>query len=202
MCGPASVRGLAPRLARDINARELARADEAELRLLLDDAAPARRIEAGLCAVDDDIGDGPLALVALAFAPRGKICRNTGTGELEGIDITEHGLPAYHMEFGQGMGYTTPIADNWVSTGTFETNGLPPAPGPAQPAACTPPSRGRDGAGARSSSCRSRMAVPRGVVIRCSTDTKHSMPVLPAFIVLVALWWLAALAISRLLLRA
>ena len=27
--------------------------------------------------------------------------------ELEGIDITEHGLPAYHMEFGQGMAYTT-----------------------------------------------------------------------------------------------
>ena len=27
--------------------------------------------------------------------------------ELEGIDITEHGLPAYHMEFGQGFSYTT-----------------------------------------------------------------------------------------------
>ena len=27
--------------------------------------------------------------------------------ELEGIDITEHGLPAYHMEFGQGFAYTT-----------------------------------------------------------------------------------------------
>jgi Amt family ammonium transporter len=27
--------------------------------------------------------------------------------ELEGIDISEHGLPAYHMEFGQGMTYTT-----------------------------------------------------------------------------------------------
>jgi hypothetical protein len=29
-------------------------------------------------------------------------------GELEGIDIVEHGLTAYHMEFGQGMGYTSP----------------------------------------------------------------------------------------------
>jgi Amt family ammonium transporter len=27
--------------------------------------------------------------------------------ELEGIDIVEHGLPAYHMEFGQGFTYTT-----------------------------------------------------------------------------------------------
>jgi Amt family ammonium transporter len=27
--------------------------------------------------------------------------------ELEGIDITMHGLPAYHMEFGQGMTYTS-----------------------------------------------------------------------------------------------
>src|SRR4051794_30054074 len=29
-------------------------------------------------------------------------------GELEGIDIHEHGTPAYHMEFGYGMSYTTP----------------------------------------------------------------------------------------------
>jgi Amt family ammonium transporter len=29
-------------------------------------------------------------------------------GELEGLDIHEHGLPAYHMEFGYGMTYTTP----------------------------------------------------------------------------------------------
>jgi Amt family ammonium transporter len=28
--------------------------------------------------------------------------------ELEGIDITEHGTTAYHMEFGQGMNYSTP----------------------------------------------------------------------------------------------
>jgi Amt family ammonium transporter len=29
-------------------------------------------------------------------------------GELEGLDIHEHGSPAYHMEFGQGMTYSTP----------------------------------------------------------------------------------------------
>jgi Amt family ammonium transporter len=29
-------------------------------------------------------------------------------GELEGLDIHEHGSPAYHMEFGYGMSYTTP----------------------------------------------------------------------------------------------
>ena len=28
-------------------------------------------------------------------------------GELEGIDIHEHGMPAYHMEFGQGFSYST-----------------------------------------------------------------------------------------------
>ena len=28
--------------------------------------------------------------------------------ELEGIDISEHGTPAYHVEFGQGMTYSTP----------------------------------------------------------------------------------------------
>jgi Amt family ammonium transporter len=29
-------------------------------------------------------------------------------GELEGLDIFEHGITAYHMEFGHGVGYTTP----------------------------------------------------------------------------------------------
>jgi Amt family ammonium transporter len=30
-------------------------------------------------------------------------------GELEGLDIFEHGTPAYHMEFGQGMTYSNPV---------------------------------------------------------------------------------------------
>jgi Amt family ammonium transporter len=29
-------------------------------------------------------------------------------GELEGLDLFEHGITAYHMEFGHGVGYTTP----------------------------------------------------------------------------------------------
>ncbi|HEY2429336.1 MAG TPA: ammonium transporter [Acidimicrobiales bacterium] len=29
-------------------------------------------------------------------------------GELEGLDIHEHGTPAYHMEFGMGMSYSSP----------------------------------------------------------------------------------------------
>jgi Amt family ammonium transporter len=37
-----------------------------------------------------------------------KTLRISQDGELEGIDIHEHGSPAYHMEFGQGMSYTTP----------------------------------------------------------------------------------------------
>lgn len=32
--------------------------------------------------------------------------------ELEGIDINEHGLPAYHMEFGQGFAYSTYTGGN------------------------------------------------------------------------------------------
>ena len=32
-------------------------------------------------------------------------------GELEGLDIFEHGSPAYRMEFGQGMSYSSPHFD-------------------------------------------------------------------------------------------
>jgi Amt family ammonium transporter len=44
-------------------------------------------------------------------------------GELEGIDIVEHGTPAYHVEFGYGMSYTTPTGATGIggSSGT----GLP-----------------------------------------------------------------------------
>ncbi|HSU15686.1 multicopper oxidase domain-containing protein [Longimicrobium sp.] len=38
---------------------------------------------------------------------------------------TELAAMRYHAR----LGYTTPIANSWASTGTFETNGLPPAPG-------------------------------------------------------------------------
>ena len=40
--------------------------------------------------------------------------------ELEGIDIVEHGLPAYHMEFGQGLAYTTPTG----GSGAFAMAGI------------------------------------------------------------------------------
>ena len=39
--------------------------------------------------------------------------RVTEDGELEGLDIHEHGSPAYHAEFGQGMTYSAP--PNWSS---------------------------------------------------------------------------------------
>jgi Amt family ammonium transporter len=35
-------------------------------------------------------------------------------GELEGIDIFEHGTPAYHIEFGYGSSYTTPTGSNVI----------------------------------------------------------------------------------------
>jgi Amt family ammonium transporter len=38
-----------------------------------------------------------------------KTLRVSRDGELEGLDIHEHGTPAYHMEFGQGVSYTTLI---------------------------------------------------------------------------------------------
>jgi Amt family ammonium transporter len=38
-----------------------------------------------------------------------KTLRVSHDGELEGLDLHEHGTPAYHMEFGQGMTYTTLI---------------------------------------------------------------------------------------------
>ena len=39
-------------------------------------------------------------------------------GELEGLDIHEHGTPAYHMEFGYGMSYTTPAGLSGPGTST------------------------------------------------------------------------------------
>ncbi len=40
--------------------------------------------------------------------------------ELEGIDLYCHGLPAYHMEFGQGLAYTTPTG----GSGAFAMAGI------------------------------------------------------------------------------
>ncbi|MEI7591861.1 MAG: ammonium transporter [Actinomycetes bacterium] len=47
--------------------------------------------------------------------------RVSEAGELEGIDIHEHGGPAYHMEFGMGSSYSTsPIAEGPSSKGVKE----------------------------------------------------------------------------------
>jgi ammonium transporter, Amt family len=46
--------------------------------------------------------------------------------ELEGIDIVEHGLPAYHMEFGHGFSYTS-----YPGTAGPESSALGPDPDPA-----------------------------------------------------------------------
>jgi hypothetical protein len=35
-------------------------------------------------------------------------------GELEGLDIFEHGTPAYHIEFGYGSSYTTPTGSTII----------------------------------------------------------------------------------------
>ena len=52
-----------------------------------------------------------LAAAALMYAiraiPGSWNLRLSRDDELEGIDIVEHGLPAYHMEFGHGFSYTT-----------------------------------------------------------------------------------------------
>jgi Amt family ammonium transporter len=46
--------------------------------------------------------------IAIMYAIKAfKILRLSKDGELEGMDIHEHGTPAYHVEFGQGMTYTT-----------------------------------------------------------------------------------------------
>jgi Amt family ammonium transporter len=50
-------------------------------------------------------------------------------GELEGIDLHEHGSPAYHMEFGQGFSYTTLLgAGGFVPEEKSETKAAEPEP--------------------------------------------------------------------------
>jgi Amt family ammonium transporter len=49
-----------------------------------------------------------LVMFAVRAIPGAWNLRLPKEDELEGIDIAEHGLPAYHMEFGHGMSYTTP----------------------------------------------------------------------------------------------
>jgi hypothetical protein len=53
-----------------------------------------------------------------------KTLRVSRDGELEGLDIHEHGTPAYHMEFGQGVSYTTLIGSGrpFTDGGTTEAS--------------------------------------------------------------------------------
>ncbi|CAN5695196.1 ammonium transporter [soil metagenome] len=50
---------------------------------------------------------GGLLMFAIRKLPGAWNLRIAHDEELEGIDIVEHGLPAYHMEFGAGFAYTT-----------------------------------------------------------------------------------------------
>jgi Amt family ammonium transporter len=58
-----------------------------------------------------------LAAAALMYGVKAtKTLRVSQDGELEGIDLHEHGTPAYHMEFGQGMTYTAPLGMGSIKT--------------------------------------------------------------------------------------
>ncbi|MEA2447919.1 MAG: ammonium transporter, Amt family [Actinomycetota bacterium] len=65
--------------------------------------------------------------IALMYSIRAfKLLRLSREGELEGLDIHEHGSPAYHMEFGQGMTYTT-----LTGVGGPSGTARPPTPSPS-----------------------------------------------------------------------
>jgi Amt family ammonium transporter len=51
--------------------------------------------------------------------------------ELEGLDLHEHGTPAYHMEFGQGMTYTTLVGAGTPFGNGGDRSKEEVAPGPA-----------------------------------------------------------------------
>jgi Amt family ammonium transporter len=51
---------------------------------------------------------GGVALLMMYGLNALKLLRLDREAELEGIDINEHGTVAYHVEFGQGMTYSTP----------------------------------------------------------------------------------------------
>jgi Amt family ammonium transporter len=48
-----------------------------------------------------------VSIVLFAFVKRTVGLRITEAEELEGIDLVEHGVPAYHIELGQGTSYST-----------------------------------------------------------------------------------------------
>src|SRR5205085_10876244 len=48
------------------------------------------------------------SLMLMYFLKHRGVLRLSREAELEGMDLAEHGPAAYHVEFGQGMTYTTP----------------------------------------------------------------------------------------------
>jgi Amt family ammonium transporter len=52
---------------------------------------------------------GAVGLALMYGIKQTKTLRVSREGELEGLDIHEHGAPAYHMELGTGMSYSTPV---------------------------------------------------------------------------------------------
>jgi Amt family ammonium transporter len=70
-----------------------------------------------LSAVVVVFGAGLILMFLFRSIPGAWNLRVDRDGELEGLDIHEHGTPAYHMEFGQGMTYSTP-------TGGYGNGGL------------------------------------------------------------------------------
>ena len=51
---------------------------------------------------------GGVSMILMMFLSKIGVLRLSKEHELEGLDLVEHGTAAYHVEFGQGMTYTTP----------------------------------------------------------------------------------------------
>jgi len=77
-----------------------------------------------------------VALLVMYLVKAPGLLRVSKDGELEGLDLHEHGTPAYHMEFGQGMTYTTLIgAGSFMSkeSGRADAPSSSPAGVPREP---------------------------------------------------------------------
>jgi Amt family ammonium transporter len=74
-----------------------------------------------------------ISLFVMYLVKLTKTLRVSRDGELEGLDIHEHGTPAYHMEFGQGVSYTTligsgrPFGESGTTEGSLLDQGKDPA---------------------------------------------------------------------------
>jgi Amt family ammonium transporter len=84
------------------------------------DQLKAQAIGSGACVVIVTA----MALAVMYAVHLTKTLRVSRDGELEGLDIHEHGTPAYHMEFGQGVSYTTLIGSGrpFTDGGTTEAS--------------------------------------------------------------------------------